>query len=81
MEEKIPGGEGCPSIFSEMPWKLHIFLFLTECVVLGLMFIRKITLVEGKSIRKYLIRVCFLAILCILMNLELQNYCHLIKEG
>ena len=49
MEEKIPGGEGCPSIFSEMPWKLHIFLFLTECVVLGLMFIRKITLVDGKK--------------------------------
>ncbi|KKM08897.1 hypothetical protein LCGC14_1723300 [marine sediment metagenome] len=35
MKEEISKGEVCPSIFSEMPWKLHIFFILDRMFYYG----------------------------------------------
>ena len=43
----------CPSIFSEIPWKLHIFLYSWQNVLLGSMSMRGRTFFVSKNIRKY----------------------------
>jgi len=41
------------STFSEIPWKPHIFLSLTECSITGKMLARRLSFFSGKSIRDY----------------------------
>jgi hypothetical protein len=40
-------------LFSVMPWKLHIFLFLTECSVTDRIFTIRLMFFGRKSIREY----------------------------
>ena len=52
-----PEGEVRSSLFSEMPWRLHLFfnfsLFLTEYLITDSIFTRRLSFFGGKSIREY----------------------------
>ncbi len=48
-----PEVEVRPSLFSEIPWKLHIFFILDRMPVPGSMFRRRLSFFVGKSIREY----------------------------